>query len=65
MLHACITNTIVLPEGALVVENEVEKPTVSVLKGVGINMAMIPWGTLYVMQDGVIAELWAKEGRTL
>ena len=33
----------------------------SVLKGVGINMATLPWETLYVLQDGVIVELRARE----
>lgn len=39
MLRARVTNTKVLPEGALVTENEADRPTISALKGIGINMA--------------------------
>ena len=49
MLHTRMTNTIVLPEGALVTANEVDKPTVSALKGIGINMVALPQETLYVL----------------
>lgn len=59
------TNNIVLPEGALVTENEVDKPMVSALKGVGINMVALPWETLYVLQDRVTIELRAREDRVL
>ena len=38
---------------------------VSRLTGVEINMAMFPRETLYVLKDGVTAELRAKEGRAL
>ena len=60
-----MTNTIVLPEGALVIENEADRPMVSGLKGIGINMAALTWETLYVLQDGVTVELRAKEGCAL
>lgn len=49
MLHTLVTNTIVLPEGSLVTTNEANRPTVSALKGLGINMATLPWETLYVL----------------
>jgi len=42
MLCVDMTNTIVLPKGALVTEHEVDRPTVNGLKGVGINMAALP-----------------------
>lgn len=42
MLHAKVTNMIVLPDGALTIENEADRPTVSSLKGVGLNMAVLP-----------------------
>ena len=42
MLCACMTNTIVLPEGALVTENEADRPMVSAMKGVGINLVSLP-----------------------
>jgi len=57
MLCTRVTNTIVLPEGALVTENEADRPMVSELKGVGINMATIPQETLYFLQDQIIVEL--------
>lgn len=42
MLRAHTTNTIVLPEGALVTTNEANQPMVSTLEGIGINMDMLP-----------------------
>lgn len=65
MLHARITNTIVLPKGALVTENKANRPMVNVLKGVRINMVVLPREMLYVVQDGVTAELRARENRAL
>lgn len=56
MLCVGMTNTIVLPKGALVIENESDRPTVSVFKGVGINMVVLPRETLYVLQDSVTIE---------
>lgn len=41
MMRVHMTNTIVLPEGALVTENEADGPMVSALKGVGINMVAL------------------------
>lgn len=49
MLHARTTNTIVLLEGALVTTNEVDRPMVSTLKEIGINMAALLRETLYVL----------------
>ena len=46
-------------------KNEAGRPTVSVLKGLGINMATLSWETLYVLQDGITVELWARESRVL
>lgn len=65
MLHTRVTNTIVLPQGALVIEKEANRPIVNQLKGVKINMAMLPQDTLYVLQDGVTVEMQAREGRML
>lgn len=65
MLCAYMTNTTVLPEGELVIENEADRHTISVLKGVGINMVVLPREKLYVLQDGVTQELWAMEGHAL
>lgn len=52
-------------EGALVITNEGEKPMVSTLKGLGINIAKISRETLYVLQDGTNVELRATESRAL
>ena len=65
MLRTPMTNTIVLPEGALVIENKADRPMVSALKGVGINMVAFPRETLYVLQDGITTELWARESSAL
>ena len=65
MLRAWTTNTKVLPEGALVTENEACRPTISALKGIGINMAALSRETLHVLQDGITIELWARESRAL
>ena len=53
MLCARVTNTIMLVDGALTIEKEVDKPMVSSLKGVGLNMATFPQETLYLLQDKV------------
>jgi len=50
MLHTRVTKTIMLPDGALTTEQEVERPMVRSLKGLGLNMAVIPWETLYLLQ---------------
>lgn len=49
MMHARVMNTIVLPEGELVTEIEADRPTISALKGLGINLAAFLWDTLYVL----------------
>jgi len=65
MLHTRVTNMIVLPDGALITAKEADRPTVNSLKGVGLNMATLPRETLYLLQDGVITELQARENRAL
>ena len=52
---------IVLPDGALTIENEVDKPTISALKGVGLNLETLPGEALHLLQDGVITELRVHE----
>lgn len=42
MLCTRVTNVILLQDGALTIENEANRPMVSSLKGVGLNMAMLP-----------------------
>ena len=65
MLHARMTNTIVLPDGALVTKIEADRPMVSSLKGIGLKMVALPWETLYLLQDGVTAELQGRESRAI
>lgn len=38
-------------------ENEVDRPTVNTLNGVGLNLATLPGEALHLLQDGVITEL--------
>ena len=42
MLHARMDNTIVLLEGALVAENEIDRAVVGKIKGLGLNLAALP-----------------------
>lgn len=65
MFHARVTNTIMLPNGTLITKNEADGPMVSSLKGVRLNMVALPRETLYLLQDGVTAELWARESHAL
>lgn len=46
MLHAWMNNTIVLPKGELVTENEANMPMVSRLNGIRINMVVLPRETI-------------------
>lgn len=65
MLHTKASSVIVLPDGALTIDNEVDRPTISALKGVGLNPAVLPREALHLLQDGVIAELRAREHHAL
>ena len=65
LLHEKMANTIVLPEGALTVENEDNKATVRKIKGLGLNLATLLGDTLCQLQDGITAELRAREGRAI
>lgn len=49
MLLTQVTNTIVLLEGALVTKNEADRPTISTLKCIGINMVALSQETLYIL----------------
>lgn len=42
MLCARMTNTIVLPDGTLIIENEDDRPMVSELNGIELNVATLP-----------------------
>lgn len=59
------THEMVLPEGKLTKETEVDRPAVSTLKGVGLNLAVFPSEALHILQDSVIAKLQACEQRAL
>jgi len=51
----------VLPDGALMIETKADKFTISALKGVGLNLAVLLNEALHLLQDGVIVELSAHE----
>jgi len=61
MLRAKDSRAIVLPGGALTTESEADRPTVSALKGVGLNLAALPDKVLHLLQDGLITELRARK----
>jgi len=42
MLHMRMANEIVLPEGALVSVDEMERMTISMMKGLGLNLVALP-----------------------
>lgn len=65
MLHAKVSSMIVMPDGALTMENESERPTIIVIKGVGLNLVVLPREALHLLQDGVIVELRTHENRAL
>jgi len=56
---------LVFPDGALTIENEADRPSVSALKGVGLKLAVLPCEALHNLQDGVITNLRACEHRAL
>ena len=65
MLRAKMTNTIVLPDGALVTENEADGPMFCGLKGIGLKMVALPREMLYTLQDGVTTEHRSRENRAI
>lgn len=56
-----MVNTIVFPKGALVSSNVMDRLSISMMKGLGLNLATLPQETLYLLHDGITVELWAKE----
>lgn len=54
-----------VPKWALVTSNEADRPSISTLKGLGVNLATLLRETLYVLQDGITAELQARESHSL
>lgn len=65
MLRARMKNTIVFPEGALVPSNAMDQLSISMMKGLGLNLAALPWETLYQLQDGIKIELQARESQAI
>lgn len=59
MLCTHTTNTLVLPKGTVLIEAEDD------MRGWGLNLVSLPKETLNQLQDGVTAELRAREGRAL
>lgn len=57
MFCTMVTKTIVLQDGALIMEQEADRPMVSSLKGVGLSMVVLPQKGLYLLQDGVTTQL--------
>lgn len=65
MLHARDSRVIMLLEGALTTKIEADRLTVSTLKEVGLNLAVLPGEALHLLQDRVIVELRAREKNAL
>lgn len=51
LLQAKMANTIVLPKGAPTADNIEYKATISRLKGLRLNLAVLPCEVLYQLQD--------------
>lgn len=49
MLHAKDSQEIVLLEGALTIEIKADRPAISTLKGVGLNLAAVPGEALHLL----------------
>lgn len=47
MLRTKMTNIIVLLDGEFMMENEADIPIINSLKGVRLNMVVLPWEMLY------------------
>jgi len=65
LLRAKMANTIVLLEGVLTTHNEDDRSAVSRIKGMGLNLVALPRDTLYQLQDGIIVEIYTKEGHAI
>lgn len=49
MLRVMVSRAIVLPDGALTIKNEANRPTISAIKGVGLNLAALPSEVLHLL----------------
>lgn len=52
---------VVLPNGTLTTEAEVDRATVSAIKKFGLNLVVLPSESLHTLLDGVIMEIQAWE----
>jgi len=52
-----MANTIMLLKGAPVSTNAMDQLSISMMKGLGLNLATLPQEMLYLLQDGITAEL--------
>ena len=60
-----MANTIVLLEGVLVAVNETNRFSMSMMKGLGLNMASLLHETLHLLQNGITEELRARESHVI
>lgn len=49
MLYVKASSAIVLPDGALITKKKADRPTINALKGVGLNLAMLPCESLHLL----------------
>jgi len=65
MLPESDPQAIALPDGALAIDIEVDRPVVIALKRVGLNLSALPNEALHFLQDDMITKLRAREQRVL
>jgi len=65
MLHVRMSNTIVFPEGALVSSDVMDQMTISMMKGLGLNLSALPWEMLYQLQDGITTGLCTRKNHAI
>lgn len=61
MFHVRMVKIIVFPEGALVSSNVMDQMSLNMMKYIALNLAALPREMLYHLQDGITAELQARE----
>lgn len=65
MLCVRAPRAIILLDEALTMMTNADRPVVSALKGVGLNLVSFLSKVLYLLQDGVIVELQAHDQHAL
>jgi len=58
-------NKILFSKGALVRVNEADRFSISMMKGLGLNLVTVMCETLYLLQNGIMVELRTTESRVL